>query len=62
MPLPTVRDLLTEHPAMCVECLVQRTRARSDTVFLQLERLALVPQEGPCAMCVGDALVYSIPR
>ena len=62
MLMPTIRDLLIEHPALCVECIIQKTHSRSETVFHELRRLGLIPSESSCATCAGDALVYSIRR
>ena len=67
-PMPTVRDFLTKHQTMWVDCrpadpvaLVQRTQSRSDTVFRELLTLELAPQEGHARPALGDALVYSVP-
>ncbi len=54
----TVMDLLIANRAICMECLTQQTDARSDTVFRELNRLGLVPQEDRCVVCAEVQPVF----
>ena len=58
--MPTVMGLLRAYASICVECLARQTRARSDVVYSELDRLRLIPKEDRCAICADVTPVFSV--
>ena len=57
--MPSVRDLLSVHGAICGDCLVNETRSRADVVYRELDAQGVMAREGRCNACAALGAVYS---
>jgi hypothetical protein len=60
--MPTVIELLTAHPAGCLECLVRQTGLRAGSVIQQIDSLPFDFIEGRCGWCAETGPVVAHRR